>query len=273
MLKRSTMQLHVGAGFAGCPRVGATVLPAIDLLGGRVVRLNEGRYDRVTEFPLDPLEAADGFALAGARELHVVDLDAARDGRRPREHETAIAALARDWGLRLQVGGGVRSRDDLERLLELGVGRVLVGSLSVADPQLVGALAAATGAVVAAVDVREGRVRVDGWTRDAGVPAGLVIDRLVAAGVRDVLVTGIDRDGTGRGPDLGLIDAVRPLVPGLLTAAGGVGGIGDILGAVDAGADRVVVGRALYEGLDLAAAIAAVAAAPLNAVAAATITG
>ena len=249
------------------------VLPAIDLLGGRVVRLRQGRYDRVTEFPLDPASAAAGFARAGARELHVVDLDAARDGRRSARHEAIIAGLAAESSLRLQVGGGVRSRADLERLLELGVARVLVGSLCVTDPRLVGRLAVETGAVVAAVDVRAGRVAVDGWTRDAETSAASAVERLVAVGVRDVLVTAIDRDGTGSGPDLELIGALRPLVPGRLTAAGGVGGIGDILSALAAGADLVVVGLALYEGLDLAGALAAVSAARLNAASAATITG
>lgn len=273
MLKRSKREVRTQGGRPPAHPAGAErVLPAIDLLAGRVVRLVEGRHDRATAFALEPVAAAAGFARAGARELHVVDLDAARDGRRSPGHEAIVSDLARSSGMRLQVGGGVRSRSDLERLLALGVRRALIGSLCVTDPRLVGALAVETGAVVAAVDVRAGRVRIDGWTRDAGVAPGIVVERLVAAGVRDVLVTAIDRDGTGRGPDLGLIAAMRPLVPGVLTAAGGVGAIGDVLAALRAGADRVVVGRALYEGLDLHAAIAA-AAAPLNGAGAATITG
>jgi len=234
----------------------AEVIPALDLLGGRVVRLVEGRYDRVTEFPVDPLEAARGFAEAGARWLHLVDLDAARSGITPAAHAAVLERLVEQSGMRLQVGGGVRSADHVERLLGAGVARVMVGSLA-AEPRLVGRLAAATGAVAAAVDVLGGRVRVAGWTRDGGVAAGELVRRLVDAGVRDLLVTAIDRDGTGTGPDLALIGEMREHVPGVLIAAGGVAGEDGVAAAVRAGADAVVLGRAVHDGsLDLRRALA-----------------
>lgn len=241
---------------------GGELIPAIDLLGGRVVRLVEGRYDRVTEFPVDPLEAALRFAAAGARWLHVVDLDGAREGRAGRRHTAVLHRLVQRSGLRVQAGGGIRSERQVARLLECGVARVLLGSLAAAEPELAGRMAAERTGVAAAVDVLDGRARVAGWTRDGGAPAGALVQRLTAAGVRDLMVTAIDRDGTGAGPDLRLIAAIRQLVPGVLIAAGGVADTAGAVSAITAGADAVVVGRAAHDGsLDLAAAIAAVAAA------------
>jgi phosphoribosylformimino-5-aminoimidazole carboxamide ribotide isomerase len=125
---------------------------------------------------------------------------------------------------------------------------VLVGTLAASDPELVGGLAAETGRVAVALDCLDGRVRTHGWLHDSGADPAAFVGRLTAAGARDVLVTGIDRDGTGRGPDLGLIRGLRPAVPGVLLAAGGVGSAGDIDAAVAAGADAVVVGRAMLDG-------------------------
>lgn len=239
------------------------LIPAVDLLDGRVVRLVEGRYDRVTTFAADPLEAALRFAEAGAHWLHVVDLDGARDGRAERRHAAVLRRLVTRSGLSVQAGGGVRSWQQAARLLENGVGRVLLGTLAAADPELAGRIAQAhPGGVAAAVDVRAGRVRVAGWTRDGGIPADHLVRRLVDAGVRDVMVTAIDRDGTGTGPDLALVARTRLLVPGTLVAAGGVVTADQAVAVVAAGAEGVVVGRAVHDGsLDLAAAIAAVAAA------------
>ena len=239
------------------------LIPAIDLLDGRVVRLVEGGYDRVTGFPGDPLEAALGFAAAGADWLHVVDLDGARDGRAERRHAAVLERLVQRSGLRVQSGGGIRTEQQAARLLDGGVARVLLGSLAAADPELAGRIAAAhPGGVAAAVDVLAGRARVAGWTRDGGIEAAHLVQRLVASGVSDVMVTAIDRDGTGAGPDLDLIGSMRPLVPGVLIAAGGVAGSDDAVSALAAGADGMVIGRALHDGsLDLAEAIGAVAAA------------
>lgn len=224
------------------------MIPAIDLLGGRVVRLEQGSYDRVTGFDVEPERVAAAYVDQGAGWLHVIDLDAARDGVRPPAHERVIRRLAGRRDVRLQVGGGVRSLADVEALLELGVSRVLVGTLAAADPDGVGALARATGAVAVAADVRGGSVRARGWLEDTGVPAATFVERTASCGVRDFLVTAIDRDGTGAGPDTELVERLRPLVPGLLIAAGGIGRPADVAAAARAGADAVVVGRALYDG-------------------------
>jgi phosphoribosylformimino-5-aminoimidazole carboxamide ribotide isomerase len=158
-----------------------------------------------------------------------------------------LAAIAALPGVRFQLGGGIRSEADVAAAIETGAWRVIVGTLAAQDPAATGRLAHETGRVVAAVDCREGSVRVRGWADDSGTDPGDLIGRLVDAGVRDVAVTAIERDGTGAGPDVGLISRLRPSVPGELIAAGGVHAPVDVTAAVGAGADAVVVGRALYE--------------------------
>jgi phosphoribosylformimino-5-aminoimidazole carboxamide ribotide isomerase len=223
-------------------------VPAVDLLGGRVVRLEQGRYDRVTAYPTEPAALARTYAAAGAPWLHLVDLEAARTGARSPGHAALLRELRAVTGLRIQLGGGLRGEADVRAALDGLADRVIVGTLAAAEPGVVGRLAAETGRVVVALDCLDGRVRTHGWREDAGLEPAALIARLTAAGARDFLVTAIDRDGTGRGPDLALIAALRPAVPGLLLAAGGVGSAADVGIAVGAGADAVVVGRALLDG-------------------------
>lgn len=224
------------------------VVPAIDLLDGHVVRLRQGRYDQVTEYPVDPGEVAATYAQQGATLLHVIDLSAARDGVRPPAHAEAIRRLVADSGMAVQVGGGIRDERALREALELGVARVLVGTLAAAQPQLVGRLARDTARVAVAADVREGTVRAAGWLEDTGVAAETFVRSLAEAGVRDFLVTAIERDGTGDGPDTALLARLRPRVPGLLMAAGGIGSAVDVEAVAAVGADCAVIGRALYDG-------------------------
>lgn len=225
-----------------------TVIPAIDLLDGRVVRLRQGDYGEVTDFGVDPEQVAQRYAEEGATLVHVIDLSAARDGTRPDAHARVIRRLVERSGMAVQVGGGMRTEGDVRAALDLGVARVLVGTLAAQRPELVGALASETARVVVAADVRNGTVRSAGWLEDTGTDAVAFVRRLAAQGVRDVLATGIERDGTGTGPDTALLERLRPHVHGLLLAAGGIGSVGDIRAAVAAGADGVVVGRALYDG-------------------------
>src|SRR5919198_1423495 len=180
------------------------VVPAIDLLGGRAVRLHQGRYDRATVHASDPVAVAERLVAAGARRLHVVDLDAARDGVRSEAHRRIVARIAALPEVRVQVGGGIRSRAD--------------------------------------VDCRVGSVRVRGWTDDSGTDPAALIRRLAAAGVADMVVTAIERDGTGAGPDTRLLRLLPPEVPGELLAAGGVAGPGDVPGARAARAHAGLVG-------------------------------
>jgi phosphoribosylformimino-5-aminoimidazole carboxamide ribotide isomerase len=225
------------------------VIPAVDLSGGRVVRLLQGDYGRATGFDETPDEAADRFALAGAGWLHVIDLDAARDGERSAEHAAVLARLAGRRGTRLQVGGGFRSAEQVEAALEAGVQRVLIGTLAARDPEAVTALAAEHGPrICVCADALEGTVRVAGWREDAGESASSFVERFSARGVSAFLVTAIERDGTLSGPDLRLLAGARAVTDGLLLAAGGFAALEHITAARDAGCDGAVVGRALYDG-------------------------
>jgi phosphoribosylformimino-5-aminoimidazole carboxamide ribotide isomerase len=225
------------------------VIPAVDLSGGRVVRLLQGDYGRVTGFDETPDEAADRFALAGAGWLHVIDLDAARDGERSPEHAAIFARLAARRGIRLQVGGGFRSAEQVEAALAAGVQRVLIGTLAARDPDAVAALASEHGArICVCADALDGTVRVAGWREDAGESAESFVARFSARGVSAFLVTAIERDGTLSGPDLRLLAGVRAVTDGVLLAAGGFAALEHVAAARDAGCDGAVVGRALYDG-------------------------
>jgi phosphoribosylformimino-5-aminoimidazole carboxamide ribotide isomerase len=210
--------------------------------------LSQGDFDRETIYDDDPVARAKAFEAAGATWLHVVDLDAARTGTRSRRHARLLRRLRDVPGLRVQLGGGLRTGAQILSALDLDADRVMVGTLAASDPGLVGRLADETGRVVVALDCLGGRVRTHGWVQDSGADAAGFVGRLTAAGAGDFLVTGIDRDGTGRGPDLDLLQGVRGAVPGLLLAAGGVGSAADVEAAVTAGADAVVVGRAMLDG-------------------------
>src|ERR1700710_2372132 len=235
------------------------VIPAVDLSGGRVVRLLQGDYGRETRFDETPDEAADRFALAGAGWLHVVDLDAARDGGRSPGPAAVLERRARRRGTRLQVGGGFRSREQVEAALAAGVQRVLIGTLAARDPDTVAALAAEHGArICGCADALDGSVRVAGWLEDAGESASDFVERFTQRGVGAFLVTAIERDGTLSGPDLRLLAGVRAVTDAILLAAGGFAALEHVAAARDAGCDGAVVGRALYDGsLNLREALAA----------------
>lgn len=227
------------------------VLPAIDLAGGRCVRLAQGRFDAATVYPGDPLPALERFAEAGARWAHVVDLDGARAGapaQRP-----LIERLARASPLNLQVAGGLRSRDDAARLLDAGAARVVIGSMAVRDPDGARALLAEAGSdrVALALDVNlvRGRpmVALDGWTTRSQESLFDVAAAFPEA--RHLLVTDIARDGMMRGPNLGLIGTIVRLLPRVaLQASGGVASLRDLARIAAAGAAAAIVGRAIWEG-------------------------
>jgi phosphoribosylformimino-5-aminoimidazole carboxamide ribotide isomerase len=240
------------------------VIPAVDLSGGQVVRLLQGDYGRVTRFGETPDAAADRFSRAGAGWLHVIDLDAARDGTRSAEHAAVLERLARRRGTRIQVGGGFRSPEQVEAALAGGVERVLIGTLAARDPDAVAALAARHGPrICVSADVLDGSVRVAGWLEDAGESATRFVERFAARGVGAFLVTAIERDGTLAGPDLRLLAGVRAVTGAIVLAAGGFASLEHVAAARDAGCDGAVVGRALYDGsLDLREAVTLARGAP-----------
>jgi phosphoribosylformimino-5-aminoimidazole carboxamide ribotide isomerase len=227
------------------------VIPAIDLRGGRCVRLYQGDYARETVYGDDPAALARRWQGLGAPRLHVVDLDGARSGEQV--NAGAVREIVAAVTIPVELGGGVRDMKTIERWLDLGVDRVYLGTAAVQDPPLVvEACRRFPGRVAAGADARNGRISVRGWEVDAEETALEFCRRVIAAGVVAVSYTNIARDGTFTGPDIeGVSDLIRALGPVScqMILAGGVGSNEDILAAarVD-GLAGVVVGRALYEG-------------------------
>ncbi|HEY7956570.1 MAG TPA: 1-(5-phosphoribosyl)-5-[(5-phosphoribosylamino)methylideneamino]imidazole-4-carboxamide isomerase [Polyangia bacterium] len=237
------------------------ILPAIDLLDGKVVRLVEGRRDRATIYSDEPGEVARRFVAAGARRLHVVDLDGAFAGRR--ENRTAVKAILAA-GAEVQVGGGVRELATCERLLDEGAHAVVLGTAAVKNPELVSELCARLpGRVIVAVDARDGKVAVEGWAEATALDAFELARASAGRGAAAILYTDIARDGTGVGPNVEASARLsRALAPLPLIASGGIGTLDHLRALAQAGVPQAVVGRALYEGAftveeALAAAVAA----------------
>jgi len=229
-----------------------SVIPAIDLREGRVVRLYQGDYDKQTRYPVEPLALARSYAAQGARWLHVVDLDGARSGHL--DNLRVLRELAHA-GLKLQAGGGVRDADDVQRLLDAGIERVVVGSLAVREPERVIGWLGDFGAehLTLALDTRwrDGAWRLPsaGWTEDEHATLDELAPHYAAAGARHLLCTDIDRDGTLSGPNLSLLAHLRAIAPALeVLVSGGVRALEDVSAARDAGAAGIVLGRALLEG-------------------------
>lgn len=234
----------------------ALLYPSIDLLGGDVVRLQQGDYDRVTNYSAAPTELVATYADAGCRWLHVVDLDAARSGETP--NLALIADLVAHAGseMRVQVGGGVRSVDRARELQRRGVYRVVIGSAAVQDPPLVSAVASFMPVCVG-LDHRDGFLATDGWTRQSDMSVADALDSFTAA--EAFLITDIGRDGMLLGPDLaGIASAVDNTAADVI-ASGGVGSLDDItsLAMID-GLHGVITGRALMENRFTAAEAVAV---------------
>jgi phosphoribosylformimino-5-aminoimidazole carboxamide ribotide isomerase len=232
------------------------VIPAIDVLEGRAVRLSGGRRDAVTLEGGDPVELARRYAGEGATRLHLVDLDGAFSGV---PSLALVTRVAEAGGLPLQVGGGYRTLDTVEAALAAGADRVMVGTAALARGFLERAVATANDALVVAIDVRVGRVAVAGWTETSDVGPRELADRCADLGVARLLVTSTVRDGSLAGPDLELLAEVLPAgVP--LLAAGGISSLEDLRALRDVGCEGAVAGSALLaERFTLEEALAAVA--------------
>lgn len=232
--------------------------PAIDLRGGRCVRLVEGDFARETAYDADPTDAARRWAAAGAEWLHVVDLDGAVAGS-PVNRE-AIAAIRAAVSIPMQLGGGLRTLADLEAVFDLGINRAILGTAALRDPALIATVVKRWGGAIAvALDARDGRLATDGWLGQSDVLAIDAARELAAVGVEHFVFTDIRRDGTLAGPNLESLQELIAAVPANVIASGGVGSVADLLAAQTAGAAGAIVGRAIYDGrVDLAAALAAV---------------
>ena len=220
------------------------VLPAIDVLEGRVVRLHQGRREAVTIEGGDPVELARRFREEGARRLHLVDLDGAFNGV---PTLGLVERVASAGGLPLQVGGGYRTEEAIDDAIAAGADRVMVGTAALSPAFLASAAARFGERLVVAIDVRDGEVAVDGWTRGSGTTAATLARDCAAASVTRLLVTSTARDGSLAGPDVDLLREV--LAAGLpVIAAGGIASIDDLIAVRELGCEAAVAGSALLAG-------------------------
>ncbi|MDR7416812.1 MAG: 1-(5-phosphoribosyl)-5-[(5-phosphoribosylamino)methylideneamino]imidazole-4-carboxamide isomerase [Armatimonadota bacterium] len=221
------------------------ILPAVDLLEGRVVRLRQGDYRQATVYGEDPVDVARRWRAEGAEWLHVVDLDGARGGR-PR-HLAVVARIAAE-GVRVQFGGGLRREEDLVRAFEAGVARAVLGTAALRDLRWLEQMTARFGDRIAvALDVRGDRVMVEGWQEEARLPFREAAVRCLEAGARRLVVTDVGTDGMLAGPNLELFREAMALgVPVL--ASGGIRNLEDLRALRRLGVEGAIVGRAIYEG-------------------------
>ena len=235
------------------------VIPAIDLIDGKCVRLYQGDYSRETVYADDPVEVALRWESLGASRVHIVDLDGARSGNL--DNLAVVKRIVEAVKVPVQMGGGVRSLGSARRVIEAGVGRVMLGTVAVRNPDVVRSACAELGseAVVVAVDSRDGMVAVSGWTSGSDMKATELVAKMMEAGVRTFLCTDISRDGTLAGPNYGLMrDLVEVAGEGVI-AAGGIAAVEHIKRLADVGVGGAVVGKALYTGdVDLGKALSAI---------------
>jgi len=226
------------------------IIPAVDILDGTCVRLLEGDFERKTVYSEQPASVAGTFVDAGFPFLHVVDLDGAKQGRIV--NWKSIETILRVPGVNAEVGGGVRTSEDIRCLLDLGVRRVVVGSVAAKSPELAGYWIEQFGAdrVVVGMDVKHESVVVSGWLEDSHrAPVDFLLD-LMKRGARTFICTDIARDGTMKGTNVDFFSALKHAFPAAdFIASGGIASIADIQSLASAGVSGVVIGKALYEGL------------------------
>lgn len=237
------------------------VIPAIDLLAGRCVRLHQGDYSQVTTFSEDPLTQALDWQRQGASRLHLVDLDGARQGMPV--NDEAVRSITAALTIPVQLGGGVRTSERAEQLLELGLDRVILGTVAVEQPEVVWRLAERNpGRIVVGIDARGGQVATRGWLTNSTLQATEVARRFEGSAVAALITTDIATDGTLAGPNLDFLRAMAEVSSLPLIASGGVGSLTDLLSLLalaPLGVEGVVIGRALYDGtVDLAEALQAI---------------
>ena len=224
--------------------------PAIDIMGGKAVRLVEGRFEDATTYHDDPLEAAQSWVDAGARYLHVVDLDGAKEGE-PRSIEH-LRRIVQGTGVPVQYGGGLRTVDAVRDALRAGAERAIVGTAAFRDIDFLDEILATLGPrIVVSVDVRDGLIATAGWTQPTKMPASDAIHRLHDRGVASFVYTNVDRDGMLEGPDLDEVARIAGAVRGRFLYSGGIGRREDLEGLArlrQVNLSGVIVGKALYEG-------------------------
>lgn len=231
------------------------ILPAIDLKDGQCVRLKKGDYGTAHKVAEDAVETAKGFLAAGAKLIHMVDLDGAKDGSHA--NYDVVRRVITETGAAVELGGGIRSMADIETVLALGVSRVIIGSAAVKNPPLVKAAAEKYGDQIAVgIDALSGTVRTEGWLNDSGEDYISFAKMMESYGVQTIIFTDIDKDGMLAGPNFDQLAALRQAVSCGIVASGGVSTIEDVKKLKALGIDEAIAGKAVYTGaLDLAAAI------------------
>jgi phosphoribosylformimino-5-aminoimidazole carboxamide ribotide isomerase len=226
------------------------VIPAIDLLEGRCVRLYQGDYDQSQVFNDNPVEVAQQWAAEGATRLHLVDLDGAKAGKP--ENWQAIAAIAAAITIPIEVGGGLRDRDRVAALFDLGVQYAILGTAAVENPELVSALSTEfPGQILVGIDAREGKVATRGWLETSTVDAIALAQDMAQRGAAAIIYTDIQRDGTLQGPNLEALRAIATATAIPIIASGGVSSVTDLLSLLTLerqGVNGVIIGKALYTG-------------------------
>lgn len=234
------------------------IFPAIDMYGGKAVRLYKGNYAKMTVYSDDPVGIARDFAASGAEQIHMVDLEGARSGEMP--NLGVVREVVKATGAFVELGGGIRSLDALDAVFDAGVSRAILGTAAVSDPAfLESAVAKYGGKIAAGCDLKDGVVAVKGWLESSQLTAGDFFTRMTELGIDTVICTDIARDGAMRGANAALYEQIMAAHPGIrLIASGGVSGVDDIarLRALDL--YGAIIGKAYYTGaIDLKAAVEA----------------
>jgi len=224
------------------------IIPAIDVRGGKCVRLFQGDYEKETVFSDDPVRMALRWESEGASFLHVVDLDAARNG--DVENSDAIERICNSTKARVQVGGGIRTLDSAVEYVEKGIERVIIGTAAIESPKVVSSIIDSLGpqSVIVSVDARDGIVSIDGWTRESNVSAADLVKSVENMGVVRCLYTDISRDGTLTEPNYSAVEEIMTCTNMKVLVAGGISTIDSLLCLSDLGVEGAIVGRAIYTG-------------------------
>ncbi len=222
------------------------IYPAIDIRGGKCVRLTQGRYDDITIFSDDPFNMALQFQKAGAKYLHVVDLDGARGDT---DNRRIISRIAKELSIPVQTGGGIRTMADIEAVLDFGISRVILGTSAVKNPEMVNEAVKKFGSRIAVgIDAKDGFVAIEGWEKTSGLKALEHAKNMEASGVQTIIYTDIATDGMLSGPNLFAMSEMIKKVNMEVIASGGVSSLKDIRQLKEKGAAGVIVGKAIYTG-------------------------
>ena len=231
------------------------ILPAIDLYEKKAVRLYKGDYANMTVYSDDPVSVAKDFASAGAEWIHTVDLEGARDGTTP--NLDVVAAIAKETSLKVEIGGGIRNLETVEKYLAAGVSRVIIGTAAVTDEDfLIRATSLYGEKIAVGADVRDGRVAIKGWIEDSGIELCDFLSRMQSHGIKTVICTDISKDGAMKGTNLGLYSKLAESFDMSIIASGGVSSLGDVKALRQMELYGAIIGKAYYTGaIDLREAI------------------